>query len=76
MDNDDNIKSEGMKRIENLYKKFEVYCKELVFFGFNSAVYDLKLIKKFLLKNCVCMDSNQHLLSRILENTRASRLNA
>ena len=50
MDNDENVMSEGMKRLEKLYKKFEAYCKELVVFGFNSAGYDIKLIKKFLLK--------------------------
>ena len=50
MDNDDNVTSEGMKRLEKLYKRFEAYCKELVVFGFNSAGYDIKLIKKLLLK--------------------------
>ena len=50
MNNDDNVMSEGMKRLEKLYKTFESYCKELVAFGFNSASYDMKLIKKFLFK--------------------------
>ena len=50
MDNEDNVTSEGMKRLEKLYKRFEAYCKELVVFGFNSARYDIKLIKKFLFK--------------------------
>ena len=50
MDNDDNVISEGMKRLGKLYKRFEAYCKELVVFGFNSAGYDIKLIKKFLFK--------------------------
>ena len=27
MDNDDNVMSEGMKRLEKLYKKFEAYFK-------------------------------------------------
>ena len=49
MDNDD-FMSEGMKRLEKLYKMFEAYCKELIVFGFNSAGYDVKLIKKFLFK--------------------------
>ena len=35
--------SEGMKRLEKLYKKFEAYCKGLVVFGFNSAGYNVKL---------------------------------
>ena len=30
MDNDDNVMSEGMKRLGKLYKKFEAYCKQLV----------------------------------------------
>ena len=50
MDNDDNVTSEGMKKLDKLYKRFEAYCKEFVVFGFNSAGYDIKLIKKFLFK--------------------------
>ena len=50
IDNDDNVMSEGMKRLEKLHKKFEAYCKELDAFEFNSAGYDMKLIKKFLFK--------------------------
>ena len=50
MDNDDNVMSEDMKRLEKLYKRFEAYCKELVVFRFNSAGYDIKLIRKHLLK--------------------------
>ena len=42
--------SEGMKKLDKLYKKFEAYCEELVVFGFNSAGYDIKLIKKHLFK--------------------------
>ena len=49
MDNDD-VTSEGMKKLDKPYKRFEAYCKELVVFGFNSAGYDIKLIKKFLFK--------------------------
>ena len=42
--------SEGMKKLDKLYKKFEAYCKELVVFAFNSSGYDIKLIKKNLFK--------------------------
>ena len=42
MDDDDNVMSEGIKRLEKLYKRFEAYCKELVVFGFNSAGYDMR----------------------------------
>ena len=50
MHNDDNVMSESMKKLDKLYKKFEAYCKELVVFGFNSAGYDIKLVKKYLFK--------------------------
>ena len=50
MDNDDNVTSEGMKKLDKLYKKFEAYCKELAVFGFNSSGYDIKLIKTYLFK--------------------------
>ena len=46
MHNDDNVMIEGMKMSDRLYKKFEEYCKGLVVFDFNSALYDIKLIKK------------------------------
>ena len=42
------VNSKCMKLLENLFGKFEGYCKELGVFGFNSAGYDVKLIKKFL----------------------------
>ena len=47
-DNDDNVTSEGMKKLDKLYKRFEAYCKELVVFGFNSSGYDIKLNQKVL----------------------------
>ena len=50
MDNDDNVTNKGMKKLDKLYKKFEVYCKELVVFGFSSSGYDIKLTKKHLFK--------------------------
>ena len=50
MDNDGNATNEGMKKLDKLYKRFEAYCKELVVFGFNSAGYDIKLIKKVLVQ--------------------------
>ena len=58
MDNDDNVMSEGMKKLDKLYKRFEVYCKELVVFGFNSFGYDIKLIKKHLFKE-LCKHGQQ-----------------
>ena len=45
---DGGLTSKHMKSLENLYGKFEGYCKELSVFGFNSVGYDIKLIKKFL----------------------------
>ena len=48
MNENGGVSSKQMKLLENLFGKFEGYCKELVVFGFNSAGYDVKLIKKFL----------------------------
>ena len=42
-----------LKELENVSDRFESYCKELPVFGFNSAGYDIKLIKNICLKNCV-----------------------
>ena len=50
MDENGGLMSKHMKSLENLYGKFEGYCKELAVFGFNSAGYDIKLIKKYLFK--------------------------
>ena len=50
MDENGGLTSKQMKSLENLYGKFEGYCKELAVFGFNSAGYDIKLIKKYLFK--------------------------
>ena len=50
MDENGGVTSTRLKSLENLFKKFEDYCKELAVFGFNSAGYDVKLIKKFLFK--------------------------
>ena len=46
MDENGGVTSKHMKSLENLFGKFEGYCKELVVFGFNSTGYDVKLIKK------------------------------
>ena len=55
MDENSSVSSKHLKLLENLFSKFEGYCKELAVFGFNSAGYDLKLIKKFLFKElCEC----------------------
>ena len=44
------LPSKHMKLLKNLFEKFEGYCEELAVFGFNSAGYEVKLIKKFLFK--------------------------
>ena len=46
MDENGGLTSKHMKSLENLFGKFEGYCKEFAVFGFNSAGYDIKLIKK------------------------------
>ena len=58
IDENGGLTSKHMKSLENLYGKFEGYCKELAVFGFNSAGYDIKLIKKFLFKE-LCEHSEQ-----------------
>ena len=50
MDENGGVTSKHMKSLENSFGKFERYCKEMAVFGFNSAGYDVKLIKKFLFK--------------------------
>ena len=50
MDENGGVTSKRLKSLENLFKKFEDYCKKLAVFGFNSAGYDIKLIKKYLFK--------------------------
>ena len=50
MDENGGLTSKHMKSLESLFGKFDGYCKELAVFGFNSAGYHIKLIKKYLLK--------------------------
>ena len=50
MDENGGVTSKRMKLLENLFRRFEDYSKELVVFAFNSAGYDVKLIKTFLIK--------------------------
>ena len=59
MDENGGVTSKHMKLLDNLFRKFEgYYCKELAVFGFNSAGYDVKLIKKFLFKE-LCKQGQQ-----------------
>ena len=46
LDENGGVSSKRMKSLGNLFKKFEDNFKELAVFGFNSAGYDIKLIKK------------------------------
>ena len=50
MDENGGLTSKHMKSLESLFGKFDGYCKELAVFGFNSAGYNIKLIKKYLFK--------------------------
>ena len=50
MNENGGVCSKRMKSLENIFQKFEYYCKELAVFGFNSAGYDIKSIKKYLFK--------------------------
>ena len=58
MDENGCVSSKRLKLLENLVRKFEGYCKELAVFGFNSAGYDIKLIKKYLFK-ALCKHGEQ-----------------
>ena len=58
MDENGCVSSKRLKLLENLFGKFEGYCKELAVFGFNSAGYDIKLIKKYLFKE-LCKHGEQ-----------------
>ena len=58
MDENSGLTSKHMKSLENLFGRFEGYYKELVVFGFNSAGYDIKLIKNYLFKE-LCESGEQ-----------------
>ena len=47
-----------LKELENVSARFESYCRELPMFGFNSAGYDIKLIKKYLFKELCKRDES------------------
>ena len=47
-----------LKELENVSARFESYCRELPVFGFNSAGYDIKLIKKYLFKELCKRDES------------------
>ena len=47
-----------LKELENVRARFESYCRELPVFGFNSAGYDIKLIKKYLFKELCKSDES------------------
>ena len=49
-----------LKELENVSGRFESYCRELPapVFGFNSAGYDIKLIKKYLFKELCKRDES------------------
>ena len=50
MDENGGLTSKDMNSLESLFGKFEGYCIELAAFAFNSARYDIKLIKTYLFK--------------------------
>ena len=47
-----------LEELENVNARFESYCRELPVFGFNSAGYDIKLIKKYLFKELCKRDES------------------
>ena len=44
------VSTKLLKELESVNLRFESYCMELPVFGFNSAGYDVKLVKKYLFK--------------------------
>ena len=66
VDNDYNVMSESMKKLEKLYKKFEAYCKELVSIRLGMTLNSSRTICS---KNCANMVSNQPSLSRNPESS-------
>ena len=44
------LESNENVRKEKILKEFSFYCKELIVLGFNSASYDLNLIKRTLMQ--------------------------
>ena len=62
-----------LKELENVSARFESYCRDLPVIGFNSAGYDIKLIKKYIcLKNCVKGMNHLVSLSKRLESIPVS----
>ena len=47
-----------LKELENVSARFESYCRELPVFGFNSAEYNIKSIKKYLFKELCKRDES------------------
>ena len=58
LDENGGVSSKRLKSSENLFRKFQGYCQELAVFGFNSAGYNIKLIKKYLFKE-LCKHGQQ-----------------
>ena len=75
MDENGGVTSKRVKLLKNLVGKFEDYCKELAVFGFNSAGYDVKLIKKFLFKELCKQGEQPNFTIKKLESIHVSRLN-
>ena len=75
MDGNGGLTSKHMKSLENLFGKFEGYCKELTVFGFNPAEYDIKRIKKFLFKELCEHGEQSNFTVKKLESVLVSRLN-
>ena len=76
LDENGGVSSKRLKSLENLFKKFEGYCKELAVFGFNSAGDDIKLIKRYLFKELCKHGQQPNSPSKRLERIHASRPSA
>lgn len=43
--------NEEKKLSKKLKEEFEIYCEQMIYIGFNSAKYDINLIKSYLVKH-------------------------
>lgn len=50
---------EEQKYAEKLKEEFEKYCQQLICIGFNSARYDINLIKSYLVKHLIPEKGNE-----------------
>ena len=66
------ISTTSLKELENVSARFESCCRDLPVFGFISAGYDIKLIKKYLFKELCRRDEPPSFTVKRLESIPVS----